>query len=324
MSRYEDSPRGLSFEFKLSILGLLLSIIALFFVMSFNPVQPGEVKVVSEFGRLTGRVLTEGANWTAPWQGVKEYSIQVKTYETSAHPESSQADYTDYTVSAQTIDGQQVQISYTVKFKIDQENVIAVLRDVGDMKTIVENVVKADSRSSARKIAQLYQAESLYSGEGIQEFEDHVQSAINESYDSLGVTLVDLLIRKVDFDEDYVAAIERQQIEQERIETEDYAAQAAVYEARKIAELAKGEAQADIERANGTAQAKIINAEADARAVVIAAEAEAEAIELKGAALRDYPEVLQLTFIDQLSGVQWGFLPNDGIAALLPLDSLVK
>ena len=59
------------------------------------------------------------------------------------------------------------------------------------------------------------------------------------------------VLRKIDFDTDYVTAIELQQIAQIGIETAEFEAQAAVFEADRIGELARGEADATIERAKG-------------------------------------------------------------------------
>src|SRR3990172_5863831 len=150
---------------------------------AWNPVNYGEVEAVTEFGALTGVILEEGGNWKKPFtQGTREFSILTHTYETSEHPDESKADYRDFPVTAQTSNGQQIEVTYTVKFRVDKNQVIPVLRTWGSIDEVVENVVKADSRSWARKLAQDYQAEELFSGDGILLYEIAVSDALVESF----------------------------------------------------------------------------------------------------------------------------------------------
>jgi len=45
--------------------------------------------------------------------------------------------------------------------------------------------------------------------------------------------------------------------------------------------------------------------------IIIEAQAEAEGIRLKGEALRNNPEVIQLEFVNKLApNISWGILPN--------------
>ena len=285
---------------------------------AFTQVQAGNVNLITEFGEVVD-TFEEGLNWKKPFvQGDIVYEIRVKTYETSNNPDTSNADWTDFVVSAQTGDGQQITIGYTVRFHVPGENAADVYRNIGQLGQVVENIVKADSRSWTRKLAQNYDADSLFQGPEIQHYEDEVRAKLLETYADAGVVLDEFLVRKIDFDADYVLSIESQQIEQERILTEQFAAEAAVFEAQKLAETAKGEAQAEIERARGAAEARIINAEADAEAILIAAEARADAIALEGRALDLYPVFLEQLLIQNLDA-KW-ILPGESLYPLLPLE----
>ena len=276
---------------------------------SLRRVKFGTVEAVTRFGGLTGRILYPGLSWITPFiEGTETVKTVVQSYEASDQPELSHADFRDYPVTAQTIDGQQITIKYTVLFRISAENVIGVLSGIGQMEEVVANVVTAHSRNLTRLYAQGYTAEGLYSGEGIFAYEDQVREALRIELEEAGATLDDFLVRKIDFDEDYITAIEQQQIAQEQIETERYKAEAAEHEADRQAELARGDADATIERARG-----------EAEAMLTLAEAEGQSIQLRGAALQEFPEVLQLNFIEQMEGVTWGFLPSDSITPFLPI-----
>jgi hypothetical protein len=57
--------------------------------------------------------------------------------------------------------------------------------------------------------------------------------------------------------------------------------------------------------------------------VIVQAEAEAKQIEIKGLALKQYPEIIQLEFIQKLSpNINWGILPSDGVIPFLDLLKL--
>jgi len=307
----------------LPIIGVLVLVGNVAFFSSWNPVEYGTVEAVTEYGALTGEVFKEGLNWKTPFiQGTREYSVLTRTYETSEHPEESQADFTDFPVTAQTSDGQQIEVTYTAKFRIDESDVLYVLRNWGDINEVVENVVKADSRSWSRKLAQNFEAEGLFSGSGIQEYETNVRETLTRTFKGAGVTMVDFLVRKITFDPDYVQAIENQQIEQERIQTAEFTAQAAEFERDAQIRAAEAEKQRDILLAEANAQKTLLNAEANAQAIVLEANAQAGAIRVQGEALRSFSEMMQWTFLEQWNGVLPIYMTGESITPLLPLEEI--
>jgi regulator of protease activity HflC (stomatin/prohibitin superfamily) len=241
-------------------------------------------------------------------EGTVVMPTTVRSYETSDKPGQSDADFTDIPVNAQTVDGQQIVIKYTVIFRIPPENAVSILQNVGPLGEVVENVVKAHSRNLTRLLAQGYTAEGLYSGDGIFDYQETVRTQLGAEVGRYGVLLDDLLIRKIEFDGDYIAAIEQQQIAQEQIETAQYQAQAAEHQRDQQITLGEG----DKERA-------ILMAQAEAEQVRLAADAEAYSIETRGEALRDNPELIQWEFVKNLSGVQWGIMPDSSVTPLLPV-----
>ncbi len=279
---------------------------------SYTQVPYGNVGLVVRFGGLTGQVFQPGLNWRVPFvDKILLVPTVVISYETSDNPSESGANYTDYPVTAQTVDGQQIQIKYTVLFRIPADKAVEIAQNVGDPRAVVENVVKAYSRNLARLLAQSYTAEKLYSGEGIFEYEARVRSELEKQVATYNVVLADFLVRKVDFSEEYVSAIEQKQIAQEAIETAKYNAQAAEYEKQRQIRLAEAEAE------------KIkLNAQADAERQRLLADSEAYSIQKRGEALQAYPNLVQWQFVTQLANVKWGILPSDGIMPLLPLAEL--
>ena len=169
--------------------------------------------LIKRFGGLTGDVLDPGLNWRTPFiDKVVIVPTVIQSYETSDNPNLSSADYTDIAVAAQTIDGQQITVKYTVLFAIPSEQAVTIVQNIGTVDRVVENVVKASSRSWARVLAQNYSAEDLYSGEGILEYQHAVEEALAGAFEANGFSLDEFLIRKIDFDQQYIDAIEQQQI----------------------------------------------------------------------------------------------------------------
>ncbi len=310
-----STRRGRTISLGIPVTIIIVVVVLLFglFVagLAYTPVEVGTVAVVKRFGGLTGQVFEPGLHWRVPFvDRVIVIPTIVQSYETSDNPDLSGADYRDYPVNAQTIDGQQITIKYTVLFRIPPGKAVAIVQNIGRPREVVENIVKAHSRNLTRLWAQSHTAEDLYSGEGIFSYEDAVRDALTQEFEKYGVTLDDFLVRKVEFNEEYINAIEQQQIAQEAIETAKYNSEAAEYEKERQIRLA----EADAERTK-------LLAAADAERQRLLADAEAYSIEMRGKALQQFPEIVQWEFVRNLQSVQWGILPSEGLTPLIPLPS---
>jgi len=293
------------------IVGVVLVFGLLVVGLAYTPVERGTVALVKRFGGLTGQVFEPGLHWRTPFiDQVEIIPTVVQSYEASDDPGASSANYRDYPVTAQTVDGQQTSIKYTLLFRIPPKEAANIVQNIGRPPEVVENIVKAHSRNLARLWAQKYTAEDLYSGEGIFAYEDAVRDALEQEFEKYGVFLDDFLVRKVDFDEEYIRAIEQQQIAQEAIETARYQSDAAEYEKERQIRLAEAEAE----------RIKLVAA-ADAERQRLMADAEAYSIEARGEALKKFPELVQWEFVRNLESVQWGILPGEGLTPLIPLPA---
>ena len=108
----EGRPKGIGGMIAGGTLAVIVFLGVLALISSCTPVRYGTVAAVTQFGKLTGTVFTEGLNFKTPLvQGTETYDTQNQTYEASEHPEESAADYTDFSVGAQTSDGQQIEIT---------------------------------------------------------------------------------------------------------------------------------------------------------------------------------------------------------------------
>jgi regulator of protease activity HflC (stomatin/prohibitin superfamily) len=300
----------------LIIAGIVGFVLLIVFMSSYTQIQFGTVGMVTRFGRITGRIMQPGLNWKAPFvDRVVVYRTQEMVYvteEMQGGVDQSSGTYQDYPTDTTTADGQQISVKYSVRFRIDPAKIEQIANEIGNEEQVVDKVVKFHTRILARNIPKEYAALDLYTG-NIQQVQVQFEEQLRPLLAEKGVILEAFGLRKIDFQEDYVQAIEQKQIEAENVTTE-----------RNRAEQAKWRAQSAIEEAKGEAQATIENARGDAEKVKLIAAAEAESIRLKGESLRQYPDVIQLEFVVSLSdpdgNVTWGILPQEGVLPFLNVN----
>jgi prohibitin 2 len=273
------------------IIGVVLFVVVLLLILnSVVIVQAGNVRVLTQFGKTIGRTYEPGLHIKIPFvQNTVNYSTRQVTYETSDNPETSHALYPDYSVDTTSSDGQQIQLKYTIRFSIDGKKAEWILNNIGTMDDLVEKVVKTEARSLSRNIPKKYTAAQLYS-EQVFDVQQEIGSTLDPIFTESGIILDEFLLRKIDFTEEYFNVLEEKQIAEERIVVEQN-----ILEQEKIKK----------------------------EQVIIQAEAEAKQIEIKGEALREYPQIIQLEFIQKLSpNISWGILPESGVIPFLDIGKL--
>ncbi len=295
------------------IVGVVVLSIFIVFMSAYTQIEYGTVGMVTRFGRITNQIMRPGLNWKVPFvDKVVVYHTQEMVYVTEEDPAGytpQEGMYQDYPTDTSTADGQQITIRYSVRFRIDPEEVTRIAEQIGDEGQVVEKVVKFHTRILARNIPKEYAALDLYAG-NIQHVQDEFADQLRPLLSGKGIILEAFGLRKIDFQDDYVQAIEQKQIEAENVITEQNRADQAKWKAQSAIEAAKGEAQATIENALGNAEK-----------IKLLAAAEAEAIEIKGKMLAQYPEIIQLEFVtslrDPAGRVNWGIIPQESVLPFL-------
>jgi regulator of protease activity HflC (stomatin/prohibitin superfamily) len=260
-------------------------------------IDAGTVGVVKRLGRVTGQVLDPGLHIVVPFMDrVVIYNTKDVIYETTpvAKQALSKADYVDFPVDTTTKDGQQVEISYSIRFTVKRAEAPRVAQELGNEAAVVEKVVKFHSRVLCRQIPRKYEASELYTGD-VTVVQNEIVEEIRPLFEDKGLELDSLGIREISFSPDYVDAIEQKQIEKERVTTEQYRAEQAKYMKE---------------------------------ATITEAEGEAEAIRVTGEALKASPQMVQLEFVKSLrdpeSKVKVIVIPSEGLLPLLDLATVLQ
>lgn len=226
--------------------GVVLFAGLILFSSTVKFVPAGTVRVVTQFGRVTGRVLQPGISAIIPLaEGTTAYNTRQVTYETAVEEKQkgSQADYKDYPVDTNTKDGQPVDIAYTIRFSVDPMKAAWIAQNIGSEGDLVEKIIKTESRIWARNVPRRYEAEILYTGEGSEKVQQDIEDQLRGVFEANGILLDRVGIREIYFDEAYVNAIKQKQVEAVNVET-----------AKNIALKAEEEKKARITKAEGEAR----------------------------------------------------------------------
>ena len=264
---------------------------------SATVIEVGTVGVVKRLGRVTGAILDPGLHFIVPFtDSVIIYNTKDIVYETAPAEKqaTSRADYIDYPVDSTTQDGQQVLISYSIRFHIVREETTRIAKELGNEAAAVEKVVKFHSRVIARQVPRNYRASDLYTGD-VAKVQQEIEEELRPLFLAKGLYLDAFGIREIAFSEEYVRAVEEKQIEQERVITEQNRAKQAEY--RK-------------------------------QALITQAQGEAEAIRLRAQALSENPDIIRLEFVDALkspqSAVKVIVVPGEAVLPILSLDAALS
>jgi len=226
------------------IVGALAVLVFLTFLLGFRTIDAGEIGVVTSFGKVTGRVLDPGASAITPFvESVLTYNTKKVIYETAVaeNQKTSKADYKDFPVDTNTKDGQQVDVSYTVRFAVDPTKVTWIASHIGGENALVDKIVKTESRIWVRNIVREFTAEQLYTG-NVAEVQQRIENQIQPTFEANGLVLDSLGIREIKFSDQYAKAIEDKQIEAVNVQKAENIAARAVFE--KTAKITAAEASA--------------------------------------------------------------------------------
>ncbi len=282
------SMENFEFKPKFIIVGIIFLLGFFVIVDGFVSVPAGQVGVLYDRGRgVLESEIPEGLHFKIPfWQVATVMDTRLQTYTMSYIADEGEM-LGDDSIEAMTSDGQKVDIDVTVQFRIDPKMAAEIYQSVG--LDYEEKVIRPEVRSVIREVITGFESKQLFALETRQKASLLMEEKLRTKYAKNNILLESLLLRNVRFSDVYLSAIEEKQIAEQRIQKAEFEKQEAEIQALTIAIQARGEA---------------------------------DALREKGKALQEFPEIIQLEFINKLSpAIQWGILP-DGVMPLLNLPAI--
>lgn len=276
------------------IIPLIIVLIINMLVFSVAFIEPEEVGVVVSFpsaGGVRPEPLRGGVHFIIPFlEYISRYPIAWQTYTMSGSYDEGDRVGSD-AIRARTSDGQEVLLSCSAIFRIDNRQV--VLLHIEWQDRYKEEFVRPVIRSLVRRQVSQYTVEEVNSS-ARRDLENDLDRRIAEEFLDKGLVLDQFLLRDLTFSPEYAQAIERKQValeEQARAE----------FEAERQRRLARGRSDA----------------------IIIEAQGQADALALIANELAENRDLLTYRYIDKLSGNIRVMLVPANSPLILPLEQML-
>jgi regulator of protease activity HflC (stomatin/prohibitin superfamily) len=261
------------------IIPAIIVLIVFFIIMDgLVSVPAGHVGVIFDQGRgVLEDELDEGLHLKIPfWQQATVMDARTQEY-TMSIAQGEGVKHNDDSIESRSKDGQVIWVDSTILYHIDKQEADNIKRTLGTKEEYNAKIVRPRAREVIREVIAQYNALDLVSDKR-SEIVDVMNENLKNAYGKHYIILEEVVLRNVTYSNDFANAVEEKEVARQRIKTAEY----------------------QKEQATQLKEKRIIDAEG-----------ESEAIRLKGDALRNNPEVVQLEFINKLGpNVQWGILPN--------------
>lgn len=215
---------------KLGVIGVLILLALITFFSSMRSVDTGRVGVVTAYGQVTGRELTEGLSWVLPWglNNVTEYDIKTQKVEAT-----SQAAIKDL---------QDVNATIVLTYNLNRGKISEVHQQVGANFQQVE--IDPQVQEAFKAVAARYTASELITERA--RVKEEVLKSLQDRLEKSGrYNIQDIAITNFTFSAEFNKAIEAVQIANQN-----------VARARQELETVRVQAEKDIAAAQGAAEAQ--------------------------------------------------------------------
>jgi regulator of protease activity HflC (stomatin/prohibitin superfamily) len=203
---FSGKSQGPLTKFKgLFTLGGLIVIIIGFLISAVRIVQPGHVGIQILFGDTKDHVLYEGMSLVNPLVDIKEFSTRTLNYTMSSTAgEGSQMG--DDAIKILSNDGLEVNIDLTILYRMIPTRAPSIYRTIGPNYQDV--LIRPLTRTGIRNSAADFDAVELFA-EKRKEFEEEIINSLQDTLESRGFVLEQILVRKIDLPESVKQSIER-------------------------------------------------------------------------------------------------------------------
>ena len=262
---------------------VLLALITL--LLSVFTVKEYERDVVTRLGKFS-RVAEPGLNFKIP------FIESAFTYRTDILSFASEKPVNTY-----TIDNQEVDVIFTVFYRVPPANVQFIYTNAQDYKDRLFNIALDRLKSEMGKVNVAHVAEKRGA------LRDAIKDVLAKDAKSLGVEVTDFQLTNIEYTKAYRAEVEKAAAARQVVATREHEKDQEI----QVAERARVQAK-------GFADSTLMKAEAEAKAIQLRGEAEAAAIRAQAEALKQNTGLVELRKAEKWNGA----LPQQMLSGVVP------
>lgn len=284
--KQRQQTRGVSMQHPVKLVGTgLIALLGfVIFMMTYFTVDQNELSVVTRFGQLQ-YVADPGLHFKMPFVNSTE------SYRTDIQAMSP----TD-AVNTYTIDNQEVDIKYTVFFRIPADQVAFIYTNNRDYNP------RLSSMTVDRLKAAMGQVNVQSVAEKRGELRDIIKATLQRDAKPLGIEVTDFQLSDLQYTQSFRQAVNNAAVQKANIESVEYQRQQAEKQALTAKITAEGTANAQRAQAAGNADATLLQAQAEAKGIQLRGEAQAAAIKAQADALKTNTELVNLRRAERWDG----------------------
>ena len=254
------------------------------FLMTYFTVGQNQMTVVTRFGELD-YVAGPGLHFKIPFvNAIQPYRTDIQDmYPTKA-------------VNTYTVDNQEVDIIFTVFYRIPADQVAYIFTNNRDYET------RLMSMTIDRLKAAMGQVNVQSVAERRGELRDSIKATLSRDGKPLGIEVTDFQLTDMQYTDAFRQAVNNAAVQKANIEGVEYQRQQAMKSAETVKIRAEGEANAVRARAAGDADARLLHATAEAKAIQLQGEAQAAAIRAQAEALSANVDLVSLRKAERWDG----------------------
>lgn len=285
---------------KLAATGIISLMGIIIFMMTYFTVDQNELTVVTRFGQLT-YIADPGLHFKMPFvNSTYDYRTDIQDLQ----PKDA--------VNTYTIDNQEVDIRYTLFYRIPPSQVGFIFTNNRDYRE------RLSSMTTDRLKAAMGQVNVQSVAEKRGEIRDTIKSTLVRDAKPLGVEVTDFQLTDLQYTKDFRAAVNNAAVQKANIESVEYLRQQAEKQALTDKIKAEGLANAQRAQAHGAADARLLQATAEAKAIELQGEAQARAIKAQSDAL-----AANARLVEYKKAERWdGALPRSMLSNVVPFMSV--
>lgn len=191
-----------------SIFFIILTIIITLLLSSYSRINTGHTGILINFGKVEEQTYSEGIVFRPFWKNMIQMDNRVQK---NGHDDKATI------LEVYTKDSQEVDIEYTVLYKLNRENASKLYKEIGIdyYKTVLVPIVQEEVKNECAK----YQADEFLAKR--EELALNIENNIRKKFKDCYIDLVSTSIQDLKFTPEYEKAVEQKQIAmQEKLKAE--------------------------------------------------------------------------------------------------------